>query len=67
MAEAQRDEFETMFRKIGNDQPVIVALDPDDRPSIDSAYCVLKSDLNVAHRFLEQYDAVFTQWEEKVR
>lgn len=65
--ETERDKWEAIFRKIGNRSPVVLALDPTDRPTKDSAYCVLKTPLQIAHRLIEQYDVLSSVWEEKVR
>lgn len=66
MSETQFREFETLYRKVGKRKPIIVALDPINRPSKMSMYCTLKDTLPLRHILVEQYGTGTIVFEEKV-
>jgi len=45
MTQADQDQIETIFRNIGRQEPCMVALDPDDYPTIETVYAWLNSDV----------------------
>jgi len=63
----QRDKWNTIFRKIGNENPVILSLDPTDQPTVDSWYCQLGTPLSTVARLADYFDVGRLVWEEKVR
>jgi hypothetical protein len=67
---AQRDEVVTWFRKNGHFVPAVLCLDPDNYPSIDSAYCTIETELEedfVQGASAGYYDFVQIVLEEKTR
>lgn len=54
------------MEKTGNSRPMVLALDPDNRPSTDSMYCYLETPLNQAHAFIGNYSTAQLVYEEKM-
>ena len=63
--QTQHDKLQTVFEKVGNHAPVILALDPTDRPSKDSMYSYIVTPLDMAHQFAERFDTAQIVFEEK--
>ena len=66
-AQAQADRFRTIFSKMGNEKPCILALDPTSRPSLDSFYCTLETSLPLLNASMANYRIPRLVFEEKVR
>ena len=61
----QQESFRTMFDSIGNTEPVVVSLNPDDYPSADSIYAEMTTPLEEAVQLLEMGDVAMA-FEEKL-
>ena len=64
MSQTQRDEFETLFSKVGNHTPIILSLDPTGRPTKDSMYCYLKTPLAMINEQVDKYTSQRVVFEE---
>lgn len=54
--QTQADKLAAAFAYVGNRWPVVLALDPTNRPSTDSLYCRLTSPLRTVHAMTGQYN-----------
>ena len=64
-SQAQTDKLSAIMLKTGNSRPLVLALDPTDRPSKDSMYCYLETPLSQAHQFIGNYSTAQLVYEEK--
>lgn len=62
----QTEKVEAIYRKIGNSNPCILALDPDNYPSKDSMYCQMITPVQFTHQQIGYYDTGALVFEEKV-
>lgn len=67
ITQAQNDKLFAIFSKIGNEQPLIVSVNPTGRATEDSMYCTLETDLPMAHTLVSHFDVALLTFEEKVR
>ena len=65
-SQTQTDKLSAIMEKTGNSRPMVLALDPDNRPSTDSMYCYLETPLNQAHAFIGNYSTAQLVYEEKM-
>ena len=65
MDQTQTDKLTTIFDKVGNSNPIVLALDPTDRPSKDSLYCYLLTPLDLLNQLTSQYGTSILMFEEK--
>jgi hypothetical protein len=63
--QTQTDKLDAIMTKVGHSKPVVLALDPTNRPSKDSMYCYLEPPLSLAHQFIGQYSTAQLVFEEK--
>ena len=64
-SQTQTDKLSAIMEKTGNSRPLVLALDPTDRPSKDSMYCYLETPLSQAHQFIGNYSTASLVYEEK--
>ena len=64
-SQTQTDKLSAIMLKTGNSRPIVLALDPTDRPSKDSMYCYLETPLSQAHQFVGNYSTAQLVYEEK--
>ena len=64
-SQTQTDKLSAIMEKTGNSRPIVLALDPTDRPSKDSMYCYLETPLSQAHQFIGNYSTAQLVYEEK--
>ena len=64
-SQTQTDKLSAIMLKTGNSRPIVLALDPTDRPSKDSMYCYLETPLSQAHQFVGNYSTAQLVHEEK--
>ena len=64
-SQTQTDKLSAIMEKTGNSRPIVLALDPDNRPSKDSMYCYLETPLGQAHQFIGNYSTAQLVYEEK--
>ena len=65
VGQTQVDKMQAIFEKVGNSKPLVVSIDPDNRPTKDSAYCYLATPLGLAHRLIGNFDTSTLVFEEK--
>ena len=63
--QTQTDKLSTIMTKVGNSKPIVLSLDPTNRPSKDGMYCYLETPLSMAHQFVNQYNTATLVFEEK--
>ena len=63
--QTQTDKLSTIMQKVGNSRPVVLSIDPTDRPSKDSMYCYLETPLSQSHQFINNYNTATLVFEEK--
>ena len=63
--QTQTDKLSTVMEKVGNSKPLVLALDPTNRPSKDSMYCYLETPLSQSHQFISNYNTATLVFEEK--
>ena len=66
LGQTDADKWLAVFDKVGNTEPIILSLDPSNRPSKDSIYSYLKTPLKLSHRLAEQFQLIALAFEEKV-
>ena len=64
-SQAQTDKFSAVMEKVGNSRPIVLCLDPTDRPSKDSMYCYLETPLSQTHNFIGNYSTAQLMFQEK--
>ena len=64
-SQTQTDKLSAIMLTTGNTRPIVLALDPTDRPSKDSMYCYLETPLSQAHQFVGNYSTAQLVYEEK--
>ena len=65
--QTETDKLSTIFTKVGMEKPLIISLDPTDRPTKASIYCTMVSPLTLMNVMLTTWDAISVTFEEKVR
>ena len=63
--QTQTDKLSTVMEKVGNSRPIVLSLDPSNRPSKDSMYCYLETPLSQSHQFINNYNTATLVFEEK--
>lgn len=62
----QADKLRTVYDKVGRHTPIILALDPTNRPSKDSMFCVFDSGVDTVYALADYYHQGTLMFEEKV-
>lgn len=65
--QTQVDKMRAIFNKVGNENPLILSLEPLTRPSIDTMYCMLETPMAFTSVILDYWDVISLVFEEKVR
>ena len=65
--QAQVDKLDAIFSHCGNTRPMVITKNTAERVSQDSMYCYMITDLEEAHRMVDQFDVVTLLFEEKTR
>jgi hypothetical protein len=63
--QTQTDKLSAIMEKVGNSRPLVLSLEPTNRPSKDSMYCYLTTPLSQTHQFINNYSTATLVFEEK--
>lgn len=63
----EHKKLETIFNKIGNSRPCVLALDPTNNPTEMTAFCYLMTDIDLVWDLFNRHDALTMMFEEKTR
>lgn len=66
-SETERRKWQAIYRRVGRVRPVVIAVDPDNKPSEMSAYCYIVSDLDWTWEHSSRFDIMTVLFEEKTR